>query len=67
MVSQGIVLFSLNCLFWPSLDHEENMTAALVVTFLVTHGRYKKAVQCEVVTGFERRPLGLSEVLDLVH
>ena len=47
------------------LEHIENLTSALVATFLATYDSYKNTARREAGNGFERRPAKLSEVLDL--
>ena len=61
------VLFSRGGVSPPRLKDGETLTAALVATFLVTYDSYKKTVRREAGDGFERRPVELAEVVDLVH
>ena len=61
------VLFSRGGVSPPRLEHGETLTAALVVTFVVTYDSCKNSVRREAGDGFERRPAGLSEVVELIH
>ena len=45
------VLFSRSGVSPPRLEHGETRTAALVATFLVTYGSYKRAVRREAGDG----------------
>ena len=61
------VLFRRGGVSPPRLEHGETLTAASVVTFLVTYDSYKKTVGRETGDGFGRLPAEFSDVVDLVH
>ena len=61
------VFFSRGGVSPPKLEHGETLAAALVATFLVAYDSQTKTVRREAGDGFERRPVELSEVADLVH